>query len=358
LFANKTQESKLIRLLDSARYLYNCALEHRIVCWKQWNKSINYYDQANTLKEIRSFDKDIAQLNFCCSQNILRQLDKTFQDFFRRIKYGNKPGFPRFKGKSRFRSITFPIYGNGIKLKYGKLYIQNVGCVRIKLHTKLEGIIKTVAVKKQNGKFYVIFSCDKVPKNILPVSTKEIGIDMGIKSFVTMSNGKMIENPKYLKQSEDELKELQRWYSKKSNRRIKRKFTYLHKKISNQRKDFQHKLSKKIIDGFGFIFVEDLKPKQMLGNFKNLNKYINDAAWSQFFNFLFYKAESAGRTFVKVNPKNTTQICSKCGKIVPKDLCVRVHGCPCGLRISRDFNAALNILRRGRRLVFSTEAVC
>lgn len=359
LFTNKTQEAKFDGLFNSARFLYNCALEQRIVCWKQWHKSINYYDQINSLEEIRSFDKGIAQLNFSASQNTLKQLDKAFQAFFRRIKSGDKPGFPRFKGVDRFHSIAFPAYGNGVKLKKGKLYIQNVGSVRINLHRNTEGIIKTVTIKRQNGRFYASFSCDEIPQNILSSSTKEIGIDVGIKSFAVMSDGQKIDNPKYFKQSEMKLKETQSRYSKKRSKGLKKKLSRLHEKVSNQRKDFQHKLSRKIIDEFGFVFIEKLQPKQMVkGSFKVLNKYINDAAWSQFFNLLKYKAESAGRILIKVDPKNTTQECSKCGKIVPKDLSVRIHKCSCGFIADRDHNAAINILRHGQRLVHNTEAVC
>jgi len=360
LFTNKTQDIKLDSLFNSARFLYNSALEQRIVCYKQWHKSINYYDQANTLKEVRSFDEGIAKLNFSCSQNILQQLDKAFQAFFRRCRCGDKPGFPRFKGIDYFHSITFPTYGDGIKLKNGKLYIQNVGIVRINLHRNIEGTVKTVTVKRQNGYFYASFSCDEIPQDILPESTKEIGIDVGIKSFAVMSDGQEIDNPKYLKQSEAKLKEIQGNYSKKRSKNLKRKLTGLHEKISNQRKDFQHKLSRKIVDNFGYIYIEKLRPKEMVkGNFKVLNKFINDAAWTQFFNMLSYKAENAGRKLIGVNPKNTTQGCSGCGKIVPKDLSVRVHKCSrCGLVLDRDHNAALNILRLGHSLCFTQEAVC
>lgn len=360
LFTNKTQEAKLDGLFDSARFLYNNALEQRIVCWKQWRKSINYYDQSNALKEIRSFDEGIAQLNFSASQDILRRLDKSFQAFFRRIKQGDKPGFPRFKGRDYFHSITFPTYGDGIKLKNGKLYIQNIGNIRINLHRDIEGTIKTVTIKRQNDRFYASFSCDDIPQNILPVSTKEIGIDVGIKTFVVMSDGRVIDNPKYLKQSETKLKKIQSQYSKKRSKNLKKKLARLHERVSNQRKDFQHKLSRKIVDEFGFIFVEKLKPSQMVsGNHGILNKFINDAAWTQFFNFMNYKAEWAGRTLIKVNPQNTTQTCSGCGVIVKKDLSVRVHNCPhCGLVLSRDLNASKNIHALGHSVVFETEAVC
>ena len=360
LFTNKTQDTVLNDMLNSARYLYNCALEQRILCWKQWRKSINYYDQANTLKEIRSFDEGIAKLNYSASQEILRRLDKSFQAFFRRIKQGEKPGFPRFKGKNYFHSIIFPAYGDGIRLKTGKLYIQNVGSIRINLHRNLEGTIKTVTIKRQNDRFYASFSCDEVPQNILPVSTKEIGIDVGIKTFAVMSDGREIANPKYLKQSEATLKETQSQYSKKRSKNLKKKFARLHERVSNQRKDFQHKLSRKIVDEFGYIYIEKLQPKEMVkDNFGILNKYINDAAWTQFFSLLSYKAGDAGRKLIAVNPKNTTQACSGCGKIVPKDLSVRVHNCShCGLVLDRDLNAAKNIFGLGHSLVFETEAVC
>ena len=223
LFTNKTQEAKLDSLFDSARFLYNCALEHRIVCYNQWRKPVNFYEQCKTLKEIRSFNEGIAQLNSHCSQNVLRRLDRAFQAFFKHIKSGDKPGFPRFKSKNRFHSVTFPAYGDGVKLKNGKLYIQNVGHIRIKLHRNLEGKIKTVTIKRQNGYFYASFSCDGVPPNILPVSTKEIGIDVGIKSFAVMSDGQGIDNPKYLKQSEAKLKETQSYYSKKRSKILKKK---------------------------------------------------------------------------------------------------------------------------------------
>ena len=175
-----------------------------------------------------------------------------------------------------------------------------------------------------------------------------------------MSDGKVIDNPKYLKQSETKLKDIQSNYSKKRSKNLKRKLAALHEKVSNQRKDFQHKLSREIVNDFGYIYVEKLRPKEMVkNNFRVLNKYINDAAWTQFFNFLNYKAEGAGRTMIEVNPKNTTQACSGCGKIVKKGLSVRVHKCPfCGLVLGRDHNAAQNILALGRSVCITQEAVC
>ena len=326
LWTKKGHEKALESLFDSARFLYNCALEHRVVCWKQSRKSINYYDQANSLKEIRGFDEGLARLNCSASQDILRRLDKSFRAFFGRIKKGDTAGFPRFKGKDRFDSITFPSYGDGVRLKGKRLYIQNVGQVRIRLHREIEGKIKTVAIKREAGHFYAVFSCDEVEPKPLPVSSKEIGIDVGIKSLAVLSNGEVIDNPKHLKRSESKLKELQRKHSAKRTRKTRKKLTSLHARVGNQRKDFLHKLSRDLINRFGFICIEDLKPKNMVkGNLPVLNKYINDAAWSTFSNLLSYKAEEAGRKLVRVNPRNTTQMCSNCGQIVQKDLSVRVH---------------------------------
>ena len=358
LFVNKSQEAKLQSLFDSARFLYNCALEHRILLWKQWRKSVSLYDQTYTLKEIRKFDEGIEHLGYDCAWSVLKYLDEAFRSFFRRVKRGEKPGFPRFKGRDRFGSVTFPHYGNGAKLKNGKLYVRNVGTVRIKLHRPIEGTIKAVTIKKQNGRFYACFSCDDIPEVTLAPCSKEVGIDVGIKSFAVFSDGQIIDNPKHLKQSETKLKELSQQHSKKRSKRSKKNLSRLHQKVSNQRKDFQHKLSRKIVNKFGYIYVEKLKPMEMVkDNFRTLNRYINDAAWSQFFNFLSYKAGNAGRKFIAVNPKNTTQACSGCGEIVPKDLSVRVHDCPhCGLVMDRDLNAALNILSLGRSVAFNAEA--
>ena len=319
-------------------------------------KSFKYRLFTNKTQEFKL--ENVFNLNYSASQDILRRLDKAFQAFFRRIKCGDNPGFPRFKDRDRFDSITFPAYGDGIRLKNGRLYIQNVGSVRIKLHRDIEGTIKTVTIKRQNGWFYTAFSCADAPAVVLPASDKEIGIDVGIKSFAATSDGEIIDNPKYLKQSKDKLTNLQQQHSKKKSKRTHRSLAKLHEKIANQRSDFQHKLSRKIVNTFGFIFVEKLQSSQMLNSFKGLNKFINDAAWTQFFNYLRYKAEWTGRTFIEVDPRGTTQRCSFCGNIVSKDLSVCVHECPfCDLVLGRDINAARNILRCGQRLCISQEAV-
>jgi len=371
LYPNKAQSDKLGSLLDTARNLYNAALQERRDAWKMQHKTLNYYDQANELKELRSELPEVAQLNFSATQDMLRRLDKSFKAFFRRIKSGGKAGFPRFKGRDRFDSITFPTYGDGIKIRDNRLYVQNVGLVKIKLHRSLEGGINTVTIKRECDKWYVVFS-NTVEIEPLSVSNKAIGIDVGLESFAVTSDGEIIDNPRYLKEAESVLRRLQRSVSrKKRGSHNRRKAVVLlakhHLKVKRQRKDFAHKISRNLVNVYGLIAVENLRIKNMVRN-HHLARSISDAAWGQFLNILSYKAEEAGRKLVMVNPNGTSQICSECGSTVHKSLSTRIHNCPdCGISLNRDLNAALNILRVGLTLAGITwqntacvpaEAVC
>jgi putative transposase len=371
LYPNKVQSVKLDGLLDIARELYNSCLQERRDAYKMQGESLNYYDQANELKELRQVIPEVSQLNFSATQDMLRRLDKAFKAFFRRIKSGEKPGYPRFKGRNRFNSITFPTYGDGCKLKDSKLYIQNVGWLKVKVHRSLEGQIKTVTLKRDCGKWYVVFS-NTVEIEPLSPSDKQVGIDVGIESFAVTSDGEFIENPRYLKISQRRLRIAQRKVSRRKNgsynrRKAVKLLAKLHLKIRNQRKDFAHKVSRQIVDTYGFIAVEDLHINNMVKN-HHLAQSINDAGWGDFINLLSYKAEWASRKLAKVKPHGTSQMCSVCGLKVPKDLSIRMHHCPnCGISLHRDFNAALNILALGRSVwditcdtgqCVSQEAVC
>ncbi len=371
LYPNKIQSSKLDGLFDIARELYNACLQERKQAYKMQGISLNYYDQANELKELRQVIPEVAQLNYSASQDILRRLDKSFKAFFRRIKKGDKAGYPRFKGRKRFNSITFPTYGDGIKIRDNRLYILNVGLIKIKLHRELEGQIHTVTIKRDCDKWYAIFS-NSVEANPLPISSKQLGIDVGIESFAVTSDGEFIENPHCLKMRQRKLKVIQRKISRRkkgsyNRRKVVKLLTKQHLKIKNQRKDFAHKVSRNLINTYGFIAVEDLQIRNMVKN-HHLAQSINDVSWGQFLSFLSYKAEYAGRKFTQVNPNGTSQVCSACGIKVPKDLSIRIHNCPnCGISLHRDFNSALNILALGRSVwdltcdnsqYVSQEAVC
>jgi putative transposase len=213
LYTNRTQDKALAGLLDVARLFYNAALQERRDAWKH-GVVINYYDQANQLKDIRKDNPWCAVLNYSATQDVLRRLDKAFKSFFRRIKKGEKPGHPRFKGRDRFNSITFPAYGDGMKLT-DKLYIQNAGRIRIRLHRPIEGQIKTVSIKRDCDKWYAAFSCDigdAPPKKDI---CNPVGIDVGLKSFAVFSDGTTIDNPRWFRGGEGLLAKRQQRLSAK-----------------------------------------------------------------------------------------------------------------------------------------------
>jgi len=372
MYPSKIQAERLQGLLDIARKFYNAGLQERKEAWQKNHIAINYYDQANQIKEIRDTNPEYALQSYSATQDILRRLDKSFKAFFRRLKKGeDEPGYPRFKSRSRFDSITFPAYGDGIKLKGNRLYVLNVGEVKIKMHRSLEGEIKTVTVKRQCGKWYAVFS-NVVESEPLPQSDKQVGIDVGLTSFAVTSDKETVENPRYLREAEATLRKAHRKASRRkkgghNRRKAVSALSKQYEKVSNQRKDFAHKLARNIVNAYGYIAVEDLQIANMVRN-HHLSKSISDAGWGQFLDVLECKAEEAGRQFVRVNPSGTTQRCSNCGTIVPKTLSTRIHRCPvCGLVAPRDYNSALDILRLGRSLwdktwsngsCVSQEAVC
>lgn len=370
LYPSKVQIASLESQLDEARLLYNAALQERRDAWKHGIR-INYYDQSNQLKDIR-IDGNILLANFSGCQDILRRADKTFKAFFGRIKRGEKAGYPRFKSRNRFNSYTFPAWGDGCGFKEGRLRIQGIGLVKIKLHRPIDGRIKTLTINRSSGKWYAYFSVilEDIKQD---QKTDSIGIDMGLLSFAALSNGELIGNPRCYKKGHRKLRIAQRKVSRRkkgSNGRRKsvKLLQKCHEHIRNQRSDFHHKVSRDIADKYGIIVIEDLNIKGLSKGM--LSKSVNDASWGSFIEKLSYKVEETGGTIIKVNPKGTSQKCSQCGTIpkVSKSLSVRVHRCNhCGLILDRDVNAAINILGLGLSLVPSTcedahcvgtEAVC
>jgi putative transposase len=348
LFTTPLQSELLGLQLGEACRLYNAALEERRDAWKQ-RVSINYYDQAHQLKEIRAAG-DLGLANFSCCQDILRRVSKTFEAFFRRAKRGEKAGYPRFKSRHRFDSITFPSYGDGIKLHDNLLRIQGVGQVEVKLHRPVGGKIKTVTVKRECGKWYACFSVACEPK-LLPANAKEIGIDVGLLEFATMSDGQSVPNHRWYQKAEAKLRRAQRKVArrKKGSDRHRKAVALLqkvHQRIKNQRHEFQHKFTFWLTQNFGTIAVEDLNIKGLAGGM--LGKSVHDVSWASFFSKLAYKAESAGRTLKSVDPRGTSQTCT-CGAKVRKELSDREHVCTaCGLIAKRDLVSAQVILQRAR----------
>lgn len=353
LYPNKEQEQRLQSTLNTCRLLYNSALEERREAYRLQGVSLNYNHQQNELPDCRV---EIPELNDVYSQvlqDVLRRLDRAFANFFRRVKNSNgKAGFPRFKGRDRYDSFTYPQSGFGFTTT--RLHLAKVGNVKIKLHRTLKGNIKTLSIKREVDKWYACFSVEQDRATLKPIETVT-GIDVGLSSFVVLSNGTQIDNPKWLRNSERSLAKRQRALSRKvkgSYHRRKQRVLVAkaHNHIKNQRKDFQHKLSRQLVDKYDLIVYEDLNIRGMVRN-HHLSKSISDAGWAQFIGFVSYKAEEAGGIAIAVNPSGTSISCSQCGFPVPKSLAQRVHRCPnCGLEIDRDWNAARNIERLGMSL--------
>jgi putative transposase len=285
-------------------------------------------------------------------QNVAVRIDLAFKAFFRRVKAGEKPGYPRFKGKGWYDSITYP--QTGFKIKKEELELSKIGSVKIKLHRPIKGTIRTCTIRRQNNKWFACFSCEIKPKP-LKKSKKSIGIDVGINSFATLSNGEKVDNPRFFKTDQKALAKVQRKLSKleKENplrEKVRKVISRLHERITNRRNNFCHQIARELVNCFGIVCIEDLSINKIKENnfFRSINRDISDAAWGQFIHYLSYKAENAGRKLVKVNPAYTTQDCSRCGYRQVKKLSDRVHRCPhCGLEIDRDHNSALNILTLG-----------
>lgn len=351
------QDKLLDFLLWQSRNVYNMALGQRITTYQETGHGLSYSKQWEHFREVRHAEADtLGKLNASSVQQLLRRLDKSFTAFFRRMKSGETPGFPRFKNKDRFKSIEYT-YGDGCKLRsdeHGRysFYIQNVGEIRMCYHRPIpkNSKIKHVVLKYTNHRWYVCLMLELVQDPVVSrLLQKAIGIDMGLKSLLAFSDGTLVENPRWLRESLDELRIKQRHAARQRRGSKNQQKTYyqiakLHAKISNQRMDYLHKTSRELVNKYDLIAIEDLSLGFMNKN-HNLALSSHDAGLGIFRQMLEYKAEEAGVQVKAVNPYNTSQICSNCRKIVSKTLAVRVHTCPnCGLVIDRDVNAARNIL--------------
>lgn len=350
IYPSHAQMTTLERTLGLCAELYNAALQERRDAWRISHQSISYKDQQNQLPEIKAIRPELGCVHSQVLQDVLRRLDKAFDAFFRRMKAGDKPGFPRFRSRIRYNSFTYS--QSGFAIESGKVRLSKIGKVKIKLHRPIDGKIKTLTITRSStGKWFACFSveCDHEP---MPVITEATGVDCGLKEFAVLSNGDAIANPRFFRVEEKRLAKAQKKLSaakKGSPDRSKRRkaVAHVHERIANQRRNFAHQESRKLVNRFAVIVFENLNIRGMLKN-HCLAKSIADAAWSQLAQFTTYKAASAGRRVVQVSPRNTSQMCSGCGEIVEKDLSVRIHACPgCGLTLDRDHNAAINILTLG-----------
>jgi len=341
IYPNKIDLAKLEFTLEQARFLYNKALEERIIWWKEKQKGVNYYDQAKNFKGQYPIS---AMLTQC----VLKRLDTTYQRFFKK-----NSSFPRFKSKDRFRSIDIRQWGLNASLKEGKLRYDKM-LIKTSNHRELEGTPKTGRIVKRADGWYLQVTCEIQPHTPKKEIKTIIGLDMGLKYLVADSDGNTIEAPKLFRKTEAKLAKQQKILSRRikgssGRNKVRQLVAKTHLKIQRQRKDFLHKVSYKYAQ-YDLIAVEKLNIRGMLKN-HHLAKSISDASWNILLQLIRYKAENAGSYFVEVNPRYTSQKCSDCGAIVQKSLSVRTHICPeCSLVIDRDTNASLNILSLGMRL--------
>lgn len=352
LYPTSKQESALRDILWVACALYNAALAHRRKRWQESRHSVTYYEQAAMWRDWRNEDPDknpLRMLNMTAGQQVLRRLDSAFGAFFQ-----GKRGFPRFKKASRFNSVNYKP-GDGASIKDRQLYVQNVGLITVRWPRELPaGRLKNIILLRKASGWYACFQVEQVEPEPESGTGPAVGIDMGLAHALTLSDDTTFDSPKYLQESLVRLRRLQRTVARrrKGSKRSRKAIHQLAKQqehIANQRRDWWHKVTRKLVDTYGTIVLEDLSLNFMLQN-GNLSRSAHDVGLGLFRELLDYKAVEAGVEIVMVKAAYTSQACSDCGCIVPKPLSVRTHHCPdCGLILDRDINAARNILSAGTR---------
>ncbi len=372
IYPTDLQVATLNSTLDLCRELYNAMLQQRIYAYRS-GKRVNYNSQQDEIPEVKNAFPEYRSIHSQVLQDVARRLDKAYGNFFRRTEEKNngkniKAGFPRFKSKERYSSITYPQSGFRI-MDNGHVWLSKLGEVRMFMHRPIIGEIKTLSVKRDTvGDWFITVTADQYGDGGTerqeggdleehhansPEFMNPIGIDLGLKALITTSDGEQIEPPHFLIKSEKKLKKAQRDLSRKmkgsgKREKAKKRVAIIHRKIARQRDDFAHKISRQLINEHDLIALEDLNIAGMVKN-HHMSKSIVDASWNSIIQYTTYKAESAGAVVVLVDPMHTSQKCSKCGNI--KDdmkLSDRIYHCGvCGLAMDRDLNAAINIRNMG-----------
>lgn len=351
LYPSKAQERQMFNTLAVCRHFYNMCLEDRKLAYQLEGRSVTKSEQEKMAIRYRQTFPQAKTVFSQTLQTVADDLDKAFKAFFRRVKAGEKPGYPRFKGRSRFHSFAFKQFGVGAKLDGRRLKLFGIGRVAVRWHRPIEGIIKTVRIVYKAGQWFACFSCHVPDKLLLPETGRAVGIDVGISALITTSDGEKVGHPQFYREGQKKLRLLQRSLSRKKKGSKNRRKALLqvqrqHEHVKNQRNDFAHKLSYALVQNYDRIACEDLKIRNMVRN-HHLSKSILDAGWGLFKQLLTNKAVDASRQVVFVDPAYTSKCCSNCGTLFQDfDLSTRWVECACGLSLDRDHNAAINILNR------------
>jgi putative transposase len=363
-------------MLGSHRELYNAALQERRDAWQMQGRGITYGDQSAQLKEIREVRPDVAVWSFSSQQATLRRLNRAFAGFFRRVKASETPGYPRFKPAHRFNSVEWPSDGDGCRWQPDphRIYLQGIGHVRVTVHRRVQGKVKTIQVRRQGRRWLLVLSCAEVPMRPLVPTRAAVGIDVGITSFATTSDGEHFPNPRLGRAAAAKLRTAQQVLARRqpgSNNRRRARATVAarHRKLANRRRNFHHHAARALVADHGLLVVEDLKIRNMVrrprprpdpdhpGRFlpnraaakTGLHRNIHDVGWAQFVSILRAKAEEAGRVVIEVDARHTSDRCEACGYTAKENrVSQAVFSCRrCGHAVDADEHAARNILRAG-----------
>ena len=401
IYANKGTTEKLQWVLDRCRELYNAGLQERRDAYemgvrrhpgyydeesrKQLTRehAVGYYEQKRELVDIKELRPEYQEIASHVLQDVIMRLKRAYDNFFRRVQNGAQPGYPRLQGRNRYDSFCYPD-GAGLQLDAKErpadtkgmvrvnLRLTKIGTVKLHLHRNMEGTIKTLTIKREGEHWYAILTCEIGNPEPLPTSYEDVGIDLGVTHFAALSNGEFIDHPRSLRKAEKKLALTQQTLARKKRGSHRRKkavqhVAKCHRKIANQRQDFQHKASRKLVNQYQMIVLEDLQVKHLTkapapkqdenGKYipngaaakAGLHTSILDAGWSTFTGLVSVKAAWAGRTVIFVDPSKTSQSCPNCGMVRKKTLDERWHSCPCGCELDRDTASAKVILDLGHK---------
>ena len=363
LFPTKSQIHTLEETLDKCRWVYNKTLEYRKKIWEKEQKSLSKYDTYNQLTKWKQKNEFLDDAYTQILRESQERVDLAFRAFFRRVKRGEKPGYPRFKKKDRYHSFTHPqITSNFRFIDDNHINLPKIGVVRLKRHRPIDGRIKRITIRRYStGKWFIIFSV-KYQSHPSNWTGKAIGIDVGLRSFATLSDGQKIDNPRFMKQEEKNLKKSYQKLGKtkkgsKERTKARKILSRVYERINNRRHNFIHQTSRRIVDNFDLICVEKLQIEKLKQkSHRSQRRSIQDVAWSMFFNSLVYKAGDADKLVIQINPAYTTQTCSRCERRKKLDLKDETYQCDrCGLSMDRDENAAINVLRLGSQSLGSKD---
>jgi putative transposase len=367
------QRAALDALLDAQRELYNAALEERRGAWKWEHRGVTYRDQCRTLTALRDVRPQILASGVTVCRGTLRRLDRAFAGFYRRCRAGQRPGYPRFRSPRRWRSVQWEDR-SGWRLDHAgrRLHLMGVGGIKVRLHRPIRGVPKAITVRREGRRWWVTLRCVDVPAEPLPPTGRKAGIDVGVTVLVATSDGTLVTNDRHAQRAAPRLAQAQRHLATKQRgsnhrRRAVERVAAAHRRVRNQRADTLHQLSRHLVNDYDLIVHERLvipnlvrrpkpRPGGTVGHAPNgatakagLNRCIHDAGWGRLLAMIAYKAESAGRTVIAVEPRNTSRTCAHCGHISAGNRHGAVFRCrACGHEAHADTNAAVNILRAGR----------